>query len=65
MPIFEYGCAKCGRRAEQYVGQHEVDAPPKCPKCGTDMEKTFSVANFKGEKDWNTIDIKKGAAHGE
>lgn len=61
MPIFEYECQKCGRKAEQLVLAHEVDAIPRCPKCNKSMDKIFSKANFKGEKDWNRTDITKGA----
>ncbi|HSG75036.1 MAG TPA: zinc ribbon domain-containing protein [Burkholderiales bacterium] len=41
MPIFEYGCRKCGREFETLV---RSNAAPACPQCSsTDLEKKLSV----------------------
>ena len=47
MPIYEYGCEKCGNRFEVLI-RAKTDYPSKCPKCGGDKIKkafsTFAVA---------------------
>ena len=41
MPIYEYGCAKCGHEFETLVRN---GAAPDCPSCGsTDLGKKLSV----------------------
>ena len=41
MPIYEYGCRKCGREFESLVRSGTV---PACPSCrSTDLEKKLSV----------------------
>ncbi|MBQ7608559.1 MAG: zinc ribbon domain-containing protein [Desulfovibrionaceae bacterium] len=40
MPIYEYGCRKCGHEFEELVFS---DAAPNCPECGSnDVEKRMS-----------------------
>lgn len=37
MPIYEYSCRQCGRRARIYLSYDEYDqATPACPHCGSD-----------------------------
>ena len=41
MPIYEYGCAKCGHEFETLVRN---GAAPDCPSCGSSkLEKKLSV----------------------
>jgi putative FmdB family regulatory protein len=41
MPIFEYRCAACDTRFEQFV---QGSRTPECPSChGTQLEKQLSV----------------------
>jgi putative FmdB family regulatory protein len=35
MPILEYRCAKCEKKAELIVLAGDADAPPVCPSCGS------------------------------
>ncbi len=40
MPIYEYGCRKCGHEFEELVFSDDV---PSCPECGAkDVEKLMS-----------------------
>ncbi|MBN1672697.1 MAG: zinc ribbon domain-containing protein [Kiritimatiellae bacterium] len=42
MPIYEYGCAKCGHQFEVLV-RAEGDIPLRCPTCGgRRLAKAFS-----------------------
>jgi putative FmdB family regulatory protein len=34
MPIYEYGCAPCGRSFEELVVRKSDEAEVKCPSCG-------------------------------
>ncbi|MFI5290524.1 MAG: FmdB family zinc ribbon protein [Polyangia bacterium] len=45
MPIYEYQCEKCGRRAE-YL--QKMSDPPKteCESCGGKLEKLISSGGF-------------------
>ena len=46
MPIYEYGCRKCGREFEELVFS---DATPTCPDCGSDdVEKLMSKCCHTG-----------------
>ncbi len=47
MPIYEYGCEKCGELTE--VIQKVDDPPPaKCPKCGSKkMQRVVSRSSFQ------------------
>lgn len=49
MPLYEYGCPKCGHAADV---RHGFDDKPAvtCEKCGADMTRKFSAAPivFKG-----------------
>lgn len=41
MPIYEYGCKKCGHEFEELVFG---DATPNCPECGSgDVQKMMSA----------------------
>ena len=40
MPIYEFGCSKCGTRFEELV---KAGGTAPCPECGaTDVERRFS-----------------------
>ena len=59
MPLYEYGCKKCGERTE--VLQKAKDKPPeKCPKCGGAVVKLISspAIQFKGNG-WYVTDYAK------
>ena len=45
MPIYDYGCGKCGHKFEKLV---KLNAPiPACPECGTDdVKKLVSPSGF-------------------
>jgi len=45
MPIYEYQCAKCGDRAENFVW-HISGQEVKCKKCGGVMARLFTVSNL-------------------
>ncbi len=51
MPIYDYGCARCGRITEVIHGIHET-GPKFCPECGAEgtMRKGFATpaVHFKG-----------------
>jgi len=34
MPIYEYGCAPCGKSFEELVVRKSDEADVKCPSCG-------------------------------
>lgn len=36
MPIYEYGCRKCGECFEELVRNAQDEAELKCPACGAD-----------------------------
>jgi putative FmdB family regulatory protein len=47
MPLYEYVCASCGSRFEQYV--RAWGAEVACPACqGRDVEKQLSTFAFTG-----------------
>lgn len=63
MPLYEYKCAKCGKRFEKI---ENVSAPErqKCPKCGgrADRQIAAPAIQFKGSG-WYVTDYGgKGAA---
>ena len=45
MPIYDYGCEKCGHKFEKLV---KIDAPiPPCPECGDqEVKKLVSASGF-------------------
>ena len=49
MPIYEYDCARCGKKTEviQRVGERPLKV---CPHCGGKLKKAFSAPaiQFKG-----------------
>ncbi len=47
MPIYEYSCAKCEHRFEEWLWQSTDPAPP-CPHCGN-AEVTRLVSGFATE----------------
>ena len=63
MPLYEYECAKCGRRFEKI---EKVTAPrkQKCPKCSGRAERLFSspAIQFKGSGWYITDYASRGAA---
>lgn len=45
MPVYEYGCLKCGKKHE--IMQKFSDAPMAvCPDCGGDVKKLISTTSF-------------------
>ncbi len=45
MPIYEYRCASCTERFEEYLSTSEKPSPP-CPKCGSaDVTRLMSSIN--------------------
>lgn len=62
MPLYEYKCAKCGKRFEKI---ENVSAPErqKCPKCGGRAERQIAAPaiQFKGSG-WYVTDYAKGSA---
>jgi len=62
MPIYEYGCTKCGKTHE--IMQKFSDAPlSKCPDCGGKVRKMISNTSFvlKGTG-WYATDYASGKA---
>ncbi len=62
MPIYEYGCTKCGHHLE--VMQKMSDKPlTRCPECKGKLEKQFSQTSFqlKGGG-WYVTDYAKSGA---
>jgi putative FmdB family regulatory protein len=46
MPIYEYGCEKCGKKHE--ILQKASDAPKTvCPDCGGELTKLISNSTFR------------------
>jgi len=59
MPIYEYGCHKCGKTTE--IMQKFSDQPlSRCPSCGGKVSKIISNCSFqlKGSG-WYVTDYKK------
>lgn len=65
MPIYEYGCTKCGKHHE--VMQKITEKPlSKCPDCGGAMKKKISNTSFvlKGTG-WYATDYATGNKNGQ
>jgi putative FmdB family regulatory protein len=63
MPIYEFGCEKCGRVTEAL--QRYSDPPlASCPHCGGPVKKRFSAPafQFKGQGWYATDYAKKSGA---
>lgn len=63
MPIYEYGCKKCGKVIE--VRQKFSDAPlKKCESCKGELEKLISASSFvlKGSGWYKTDYASKGSS---
>ena len=46
MPIYEYGCRKCGHEFEELVFSEDA---PNCPECGSnDVQKLMSMCCHTG-----------------
>lgn len=44
MPLYEYRCAKCGKKCEKLVRATEADKVKECPHCGEEaLERQVSV----------------------
>ena len=54
MPIYEYGCKKCGAQFEILI-RNDGDLPKRCPECGepkpTKQFSAFAVAASHGKDD--------------
>lgn len=63
MPLYEYECAKCGKRFEK-IEKHSAPRKQKCPHCGGKAERQFSspAIQFKGSGWYVTDYARKGAA---
>ncbi len=50
MPLYEYRCPSCGEKVEVLVRIGASTDAPRCPACGTAMEKQWSpvAAHTKG-----------------
>ena len=54
MPIYEYQCAKCEHRYEEYLSTSTKPAPP-CPGCGSKkVERKYSSISLE----WYPNDVK-------
>ncbi len=65
MPIYEYGCSKCGKTHE--VMQRFSEAPlTVCPDCGGEVKKLISNTSFvlKGTG-WYATDYASSKRNGE
>ncbi len=47
MPVYEYGCPKCGAEFEVLRSLARADEPALCPKCGAQGQKLLSVFGSK------------------
>ncbi len=45
VPIYEYGCRKCGKVTERLQWVHDPDLR-KCPACGGRVERRMSSTSF-------------------
>jgi len=46
MPIYEYGCPKCGKIFEEWLKPGEADAGRACPECGQAASRLISNTSF-------------------
>jgi len=46
MPIYEFGCRKCGLRFEKIAPRMTADKSASCTSCGADAERLVSAASF-------------------
>ena len=65
MPLYEYQCAKCGKRTER-IENFSGPFLKKCPKCGGRLERLVSAPaiQFKGSG-WYVTDYAKSSSGGE
>lgn len=53
MPLFEFGCAACGRRFEQLLSHRDYAKEIHCPSCGSDdvskLISTFATTSRSSE----------------
>ncbi len=70
MPIYEYGCQKCGKKTEaiQRMGEKPLKV---CPHCGGNLKKLHSAPaiQFKGsgfyKTDYPSATMQSGKAEGQ
>ncbi|PLX41423.1 MAG: zinc ribbon domain-containing protein [Deltaproteobacteria bacterium] len=43
MPLIEFCCSSCDEKVEELVRKTAGATPPKCPSCGSEMERAWSV----------------------
>ncbi len=48
MPIYEYGCEKCGHQTEMLRPMAGADEPVACESCGQPMRRLQSVFSAAG-----------------
>jgi putative FmdB family regulatory protein len=68
MPIYEYECADCGYRADEFRMLDDRNTPGVCPQCGHALERAFLTAPCaKGpwETDWSNENGGRGRYIGQ
>lgn len=45
MPLYEYGCEKCGKVVEKLQSSPDAPAPSQCPTCGATGSMTRLISN--------------------
>ena len=65
MPLYEYLCAKCGKRFEK-IEKHSAPHKQKCPHCGGRAERQLSspAIQFKGSG-WYVTDYARKSSGGD
>jgi len=66
MPLYEYQCAKCGKKSE-FIQNFKDPHETKCPRCGGALKKLLSspAVQFKGSGFYATDYGKAGGSKGE
>jgi putative FmdB family regulatory protein len=66
MPLYEYQCAKCGKKSE-FIQSFSDPRETKCPHCGGALKKLLSSPSvqFKGSGFYATDYGKSGGSKGE
>ena len=60
MPIYEYVCMDCSNRFEKRLTVYDNYQEIKCPSCGHQSEKQFSVFATNISNDTNTLPMSEG-----
>jgi len=51
MPLYMYGCQKCGEKFEFWSRLFELNREIKCPKCGAENPKQLNTTDSQESKD--------------